>query len=45
MQILSNSLEEWMISQNDSGRETELDAKSRQCQWRQNQDKIRDQDK
>ena len=45
MQILSNSLEEWMISQNDSGRETELDAKSRQCQWRQNQYKIRDQDK
>ena len=37
MKLLAAKLDDWMVSQNDLGRTTELQAESRQCEWRQKQ--------
>jgi uncharacterized sulfatase len=42
MKLLATKLDDWMVSQNDLGRTTELQAESRQCEWRQKQILIRD---
>jgi len=43
--LLSNALEEWMLSQNDQGRQTELAAEGRQAEWKQRQYRLRDRQK
>ena len=43
--LLSNALEEWMLSQNDQGRSTELAAEGRQAEWKQRQYRLRDRQK
>ena len=43
MKLLAAKLDDWMVSQNDLGRTTELEAESRQCEWRQKQILLRDQ--
>ena len=43
MKLLATKLDDWMVSQNDLGRTTELQAESRQCEWRQKQILLRDQ--
>jgi N-sulfoglucosamine sulfohydrolase len=43
--LLSNALEEWMLSQNDQGRQTELAAEGRQAEWKQVQYRQRDREK
>jgi uncharacterized sulfatase len=42
LQLLAAKLDDWMVSQNDQGRTTELQAESRQCEWRQKQILLRD---
>ena len=43
--ILTQALEEWMLSQNDQGRSTELAAEQRQAEWKQVQYRQRDREK
>ena len=43
MKLLATKLDDWMVSQNALGRTTELQAESRQCEWRQKQILLRDQ--
>ena len=43
--ILTHALEQWMLSQNDQGRSTELAAEQRQAEWKQVQYRQRDREK
>jgi hypothetical protein len=43
--LLTTALDEWMVSQNDQGRRTELAAEQRQAEWKQAQYRQRDQEK
>ncbi len=43
--LLANALDEWMVSQNDQGRRTELAAEQRQAKWKQAQYRQRDREK